>query len=86
VQKYERGTNRISAIRLYRIADVLDVPVSFFYEGLDRGSEPYIQSIGVEFGYLQTSGAMRLVRAYSRIRHGGTRQKLLLLAESLAEE
>jgi transcriptional regulator with XRE-family HTH domain len=36
VQKYERGTNRISAGRLYRIADMLDVPVSFFYDGFDE--------------------------------------------------
>lgn len=87
VQKYERGTNRISAGRLYRIAGVLEVPVSFFYEGLEGfGSELGVQPIGVEFGLLQTSGAMRLVRAYSRIEQGGVRQKLLLLAESLAGE
>ena len=87
VQKYERGTNRISAGRLHRIADVLDVPVSFFYEGLDgRGSQPSLQSVAVEFGFLQTDGAIRLVRAYSRIAQGSVRQKLLLLAESLAGE
>jgi transcriptional regulator with XRE-family HTH domain len=87
VQKYERGTNRIAAGRLYRIAEVLDVPVTFFYEGFDgRGGEPSLQSVGVEFAFLQTGGAMRLARAYSRITHGGVRQRLLLLAESLADE
>jgi transcriptional regulator with XRE-family HTH domain len=87
VQKYERGTNRISAGRLDRIAEVLDVPVSFFYEGFDGPwSQPDLQSADVEFGFLQTGGAMRLARAYSRIPHGGVRQKLLLLAESLAGE
>jgi len=87
VQKYERGTNRISAGRLYRIAGVLDVPVSFFYEGFDDlGSQHYLQHPNVEFGLLQTSGAIPLVRAYSRIEQGGVRQKLLLLAESLADE
>lgn len=35
--KYERGINRISAGRLYEIAQVLRVPVSFFFEGLDDG-------------------------------------------------
>jgi DNA-binding XRE family transcriptional regulator len=34
--KYERGLNRISAGRLFEIAQVLDVPVSFFFEGLAR--------------------------------------------------
>jgi transcriptional regulator with XRE-family HTH domain len=87
VQKYERGTNRISAGRLYRIADVLDVPVSFFYDGFDeRGSELGRGSVGVEFDFLQTGGAMRLVRAFTRIKDNGIRQKLLLLTESLAGE
>jgi transcriptional regulator with XRE-family HTH domain len=87
VQKYERGTNRISAGRLYRIAEVLDVPVAFFYEGFDgRGHEPGLHSVDTDFAFLQTSGAMRLVRAYARITNGGVRQKLLLLTESLAGE
>jgi transcriptional regulator with XRE-family HTH domain len=33
VQKYEKGTNRIGAGRLLHVAHVLDVPVSFFFEG-----------------------------------------------------
>ena len=33
VQKYEKGVNRIGAGRLYQIADILSVPVSYFYEG-----------------------------------------------------
>lgn len=37
--KYERGLNRISAGRLFEIAQVLDVPVSYFFEGLQPGSE-----------------------------------------------
>jgi transcriptional regulator with XRE-family HTH domain len=36
VQKYEKGTNRIGASRLQQIADVLQVPVSFFFEGAPR--------------------------------------------------
>ena len=87
VQKYERGTNRISASRLYRIADVLEVPVGFFYDGLDgRGDDQAGGFVGVEFDFLQTGGAMRLVRAYTRIQDSGIRQKLLLLTESLAGE
>ncbi|MBB2202153.1 helix-turn-helix domain-containing protein [Gluconacetobacter tumulisoli] len=35
VQKYERGTNRVSASRLFELSGVLDVPVSFFFDGLD---------------------------------------------------
>ncbi len=38
IQKYERGTNRVSASRLHQLATVLTVPVSFFFDGLDSPS------------------------------------------------
>lgn len=47
VQKYERGTNRISASRLYQFAKILDVPVSYFfdqYEGSDHLAQPLAES------------------------------------------
>ncbi|WP_291365966.1 helix-turn-helix domain-containing protein [Acetobacter sp. UBA5411] len=34
IQKYERGTNRVSASRLFEIAKVLDVPIGFFYDDM----------------------------------------------------
>src|SRR5262245_66547078 len=52
VQKYETGTNRISAGRLQQIAEVLDVPVTYFYAGLEesgngRGTTPPMLDGGV---------------------------------------
>lgn len=35
VQKYERGMNRISASRLYDLCGILDVPVEYFFDGLE---------------------------------------------------
>lgn len=40
IQKYETGANRVSAARLYEIAEALDVPVQYFYEGLEGGDTP----------------------------------------------
>ena len=40
IQKYESGANRISASRLWDIAGALDVPVSYFFEGLARDRDP----------------------------------------------
>lgn len=37
IQKYERGLNRISAGRLYQFANILGVPITYFYEGLEMG-------------------------------------------------
>jgi transcriptional regulator with XRE-family HTH domain len=39
IQKYETGSNRVSASRLWDIAATLDVPVTFFFEGLDGGGQ-----------------------------------------------
>lgn len=41
VQKYERGSNRVSVGKLYRLADILDVPLAFFFDGLEPdGRQP----------------------------------------------
>jgi len=85
VQKYEKGTNRISAGRLQRIAEVLSVPVSFFFGGDDqkeRASET--DGVDVEFSFLQTEGALRLARAFARIKAPSVRLQLLRLTEAIA--
>lgn len=38
IQKYERGANRVSASMLFRAAEALNVPVSYFFDGLDRNA------------------------------------------------
>jgi transcriptional regulator with XRE-family HTH domain len=87
VQKYERGANRISAGRLFRIAKVLDVPVAFFFsDPAGCRSEADADAPATDFDFLQTSGAMRLIRAYARIEDRGIRLTLMRLAESLAGE
>ena len=43
LQKYESGANRISASRLWQIAQILDVPISWFFEGLDGESDEFEQ-------------------------------------------
>jgi transcriptional regulator with XRE-family HTH domain len=78
VQKYENGVNRISASRLQRVAEVLDVPITFFFEiaRTPSGNEP--------LAYLQTEGSMRLVMAFAEIASGQARHALVEIAEHLA--
>jgi transcriptional regulator with XRE-family HTH domain len=85
IQKYEKGRNRVSASRLQRIADVLAVPVAFFF---GDGAESKGASAAAETGlaFLETAGAVRLVRAYSKIRDSRTRRSLVELAETMARE
>ena len=86
VQKYETGSNRISAGRLQQIAEVLDVPAAYFYAGLDDSEVQRSIPAEPEVDLLQSAHAVRLVRAYSRITDRRTRLKLLKLAECIAEE
>jgi transcriptional regulator with XRE-family HTH domain len=87
VQKYETGTNRISAGRLQQIAEVLDVPVTYFYAGIENNDEAATSpAADSDFDLLQSAHAIRLVRAYSRINDRGVRLKLLKLAECIAHE
>jgi transcriptional regulator with XRE-family HTH domain len=82
VQKYEKGTNRVSAGRLQKIAHMLDTPVTFFYGGTAApGTKREKQNDGL--AYLQTKGAMRLIRAYGEIKSRTTKYALVVLAESL---
>jgi len=82
VQKYEKGTNRVSAGRLQKIADMLDTPVTFFFGGMGAAAKKRDKrDDGI--AYLQTKGAMRLMRAYGEISSRITKYALVVLAESL---
>ena len=85
VQKYEKGTNRVSAGRLHRIAELLNVPITFFYGGLGpRTKKKDADSAG--FALIQTKGAMRLLRSYADISSRTTKYALVVLAESLSNK
>lgn len=89
VQKYERGANRIGASRLFRVSQVLGVPVSFFFEGLEAGEvagfaegdqTPLIDD------FINSSEGVALASAFAQIRDPAVRRKLLELARALAGE
>src|SRR5436309_5859747 len=80
VQKYEKGVNRVGAGRLARIADVLSVPVGFFFSGDMSPSQPS-DSAHTGLSFLETAGAVRLVRAYSVIEDPQIRRALVDLSE-----
>ena len=85
VQKYEKGTDRISAGRLQQIAEVLQAPVAFFYEGGTNGVS-HAPPPSLDLDCLQSGEAMRLVRAYAQIPNRSVRLHLLRLAESMVGE
>ena len=92
VQKYERGANRVSASKLYEIARTLQVPVSFFFDGL---ADPTSGSESDEFShqaervvqeFLTTPEGMELAEAFPRIKRGRVRRQVLDLVRAMAEE
>src|SRR3954465_3458125 len=86
VQKYEKGVNRIGAGRLQRISEALEVPISFFFGGAP-GSPAREASGNAEsiFGFMQTSGSVRIVKAFHKIKSRKARQLLVEMAEELAD-
>ncbi|MCJ7871875.1 helix-turn-helix transcriptional regulator [Marinovum sp. 2_MG-2023] len=85
IQKYETGANRVSASRLWDIADALEVPVSFFFEGLDEGAEaPTSGESGVPADLLGDKEALDLVRSYYAIPEN-QRRRLFELARVLSD-
>lgn len=91
VQKYERGTNRVSASRMQQIANVLDVPVSFFFEGAPEietaGRKTSVNSSGTPSyvsTFLESREGHKIMRAFSRIKDRRLRKKMAALAQGLA--
>ena len=83
IQKYEKGTNRVAAGRLIRIAEILEVPVNFLMEG-DKSTSGSAEQVNSALSFLKTAGAVRLLRAYNQIGTSEIRQALVDLAEQVA--
>lgn len=87
IQKYETGANRVSASRLWDIADALDVPVSCFFEGIDETeekSEDAAPNTKVPADILGDKEALDLVRSYYAIPEN-QRRRLFELARVLSD-
>lgn len=89
IQKYEKGTNRIGASRVQQIGDVLQVPVSFFFEG---GPSSSVATEGLSEApstayvsdFLATSEGLALIRAFTRIEDAKLRRSIVDLVEQMA--
>jgi transcriptional regulator with XRE-family HTH domain len=88
VQKYEKGTNRVGASRLQHLSEVLQVSVSFFFEGLIEESSAEqkdmfpIQDFNQFFA---TRDGLDLARAFMKIDNIELRRRIVALVEDLVE-
>lgn len=81
IQKYETGMNRVSASRLWDVADALGVSISFFFEGLSEGQTATTQAQG---DMMADKEALELVRSYYAIPEA-QRRRLFDLARVLSD-
>ncbi|MCE8517867.1 helix-turn-helix transcriptional regulator [Ruegeria pomeroyi] len=84
IQKYETGANRVSASRLWDIAEALDVPVSFFFEGLEETDKEVAEKPSVPADLMGDKEALDLVRSYYAIPEN-QRRRLFELARVLSD-
>ncbi|KZB52720.1 hypothetical protein TH44_07130 [Thalassospira xiamenensis] len=93
VQKYERGANRVSASRLYDIAEALGVPISYFYDDIPpdlvgktiaQRSKTVTQSIISREDPMQRRETLELVRCYYGIEDEALRYRFFELLKSMS--
>lgn len=77
IQKYERGTNRVSASRLMLISHALGQPVSAFFDSVEPDASDGLDLFAV-------TGSKALLEAYGRIETPDQRRIVVALARSLA--
>ena len=92
VQKYERGTNRIGSSRLYQLSQVLNIPVSYFFDDLPieitARKSPGLTDVKVasfEGDPLVKRETLELVRAYYRITDPSVRKRIFELVKAVAK-
>lgn len=94
VQKYEKGTNRIGASRLQQISHILQVPVSFFFEGAPTTPGTTGLTAGMSEApspayvadFLATSDGLSLTKSFMRIKNSKLRRRIVDLVEQIAGE
>jgi transcriptional regulator with XRE-family HTH domain len=95
IQKYEKGSNRISASRLYQISRILNVPVQYFFEDVPDSARNQTNSGngGQERGatreiieFISSAEGLQLNKAFAEIGDPVVRRKLVELLKTLAEK
>ena len=90
IQKYERGTNRISGSRLQQFANILNVSAAFFFEGAPNASsqrktkaiDPSISNVSE---FISSSDGLALIKAFRQIKDAKLRRGIVNLVEQICQ-
>lgn len=84
VQKYERAANRVSASKLWEVAQALNTSVAYFYDGLAGEPLAGVQEAATAFSH--TPEGAEMATLFPQIRRERVRRMLLELVRAMAEE
>ena len=85
VQKYEGGANRVSASRLKAMADILEVPIAFFFSDMEAEDATPSREEREWRERVERPETIELIRLYYAIPDSGARHQFLELVKSIAE-
>lgn len=91
VQKYEKGTNAMNANRLFEFGRFMNVPVAYFFEGLDQqsggGIAGFSETEGEKFDHKRVSDreSLEMMKAFKRIKEQMIRKRLADLVRAVAD-
>jgi transcriptional regulator with XRE-family HTH domain len=86
IQKYEKGTNRISASRLQQIAETLQVAVPFFFDGIAKGPSSEMLIPDYTAAFLSSADGLALAKAFTKIADPHVRRAVVALVRATAGE
>lgn len=96
IQKYEKGTNRIGASRLFQLSQILDVPVQFFFEDAPVSMSARGAAMAAGFAeskteaflldFLNSRDGLELNRAFVKITDPKVRKRVVELVRALSDE
>lgn len=79
IQKYEKGENRVSASKLYQIAQILDTNVSFFFDG-------YNETVSEREEITDDKQSVDLVKSFKSIKNPKVKKRIMMLIDSVIDE
>jgi transcriptional regulator with XRE-family HTH domain len=85
IQKYEKGTNRIGASRLQRLAHALQVPIAYFFQGMSGTDAPDTEGDHI-MAFLGTAQGLALAKSFMRIKNPTIRRRIAEFVTAIAED
>jgi transcriptional regulator with XRE-family HTH domain len=92
IQKYEKGTNRVSASRIQQFAKILNVPVAYFFESAPAAKVVGVKSSGEGVAtpeyihnFITSRDGLNIIEGFSRIANHKLRRGLVALVQQIAE-